>query len=530
VIEDLQDTPAESSGPAVSPGCVLVVDDDYGLRETTVEILAAADIEAEAAGSAAAALDRVGTLQPALALVDHRLPDATGIELARGLKERDPDLGVLIVTGYASLENAIAAVGHVDGYLTKPVPPIELLRVVRGGLDAARLRRENRELLEKLRRTNLLLEESVAGRTRELSDLLAMAEALAATTDLDDVVDSCLRSASEVTGARYAGLYLNEGAAGEQPDLRLRASTGVSLLPGRLERSSPTAIDDVIVDLTVGGHEVGVIVLGGATRRNPMFLATFAGAAAIAIQNAQRLGREREAVERLSELSRMKSTFLAAVSHELRTPLTAVIGFSDMLRNGLGTASQERQLEMTTHILAQGRRLGELIDDLLDASRVEFGGLRVQLGDVDVGAVVTRHADSLGRSPCPLVLRIADALPPAVADEARLEQVVANLVGNAIRHSPAGSPVEVRADAIDGHVRLVVADHGSGIPPELLPHLFEPFTRGKASAGGRSDGLGLGLYISRGLVEAMDGTIAVHSRPGEGSEFCVRLRLAGQPR
>jgi two-component system, OmpR family, phosphate regulon sensor histidine kinase PhoR len=516
VIEELDDALVASPRPVDAPGGVLVVDDDYAMRETTVEILAAADIRAEAVGSAADALDRVGTLQPELALVDHRLPDANGIDLGRALKDRDADLGVVVVTGYASLENAIAAVGHVDGYLTKPVPPVELLRVVRAGLDGARLRRENRELLGQLRRTNLLLEESVEGRTRELSDLLAMAEALAATTDLDEVVDSCLRSASEVTGARYAGLYLNEGAAGEDPDLRLRASTGASLLPDRLERSPLTAIDDVIVDLTVGGHEVGVIVLGVATRRNPMFLATLAGSAAIAIQNAQRLTRERE-------LSRMKSTFLAAVSHELRTPLTAVIGFADMLRNGLGSASQERQGEMTTHILQQSRRLGELIDDLLDASRVEFGGLRVKLDDVDVGAVVARHADSLGRSPCPVVLRVAAGLPRAVADEARLEQVVANLVGNAIRHSPAGSPVEVRADAVDGQVRLVVADHGSGIAPELLPQLFEPFTRGKAGAGGRSDGLGLGLYIARGLVEAMGGTIAVRSRAGGGSEFTVLL-------
>jgi signal transduction histidine kinase/FixJ family two-component response regulator len=526
VIEELDHTLVAPPRPGDAQGGVLVVDDDDAMRETTVEILAAADIEAEAVGSAADALDRLGTLQPALALVDHRLPDAEGIELGRALKQRDADLGVLIVTGYASLENAIAAVGHVDGYLTKPVPPVELLRVVRVGLDGARLRRENRELLAQLKRTNLLLEESVEGRTRELSDLLAMAEALAATTDLDQVVDSCLRSASEVTGARYAGLYLNEGAAGEHPDLRLRASTGASLLPDRLERSPVTAIDDVIVDLTVGGHEVGVIVLGVATRRNPMFLATLAGSAAIAIQNAQRLSREREAVERLSELSRMKSTFLAAVSHELRTPLTAVIGFSDMLRAGLGTASPERQLEMTTHILEQSHRLRELIDDLLDASRVEFGGLRVELGPVDVGAVAARHADSLGRSPCPIVLRIPDGLPPAVADEARLEQVIANLVANAVRHSPAGTPVEVRADAIDGQLRLVVADLGSGIAPELLPQLFEPFTRGAAVIRGRADGLGLGLYISRGLVEAMGGTIAVRSVPGEGSEFTVRLRQA----
>src|SRR6201999_1005762 len=157
--------------------------------------------------------------------------------------------------------------------------------------------------------------------------------------------------------------------------------------------------------------------------------------------NAQRLGLEREAVERLSELSRMKSTFLATVSHELRTPLTAVVVFSDMLRAGNRRLTPERQLEMATRIFEQSTRLAVMIDDLLDASRVEFGGLRVKLDTVDMGAVANRVVGSLAGSPCPIVVRIPDGLPPAVADPARLEQVVVNLVTNAVKHSPPGSPV-----------------------------------------------------------------------------------------
>ena len=515
------------AGSLNAAGSVLVVDDDEGMRETLVEILSANGIEAEGVGSAAAALAAVQALDPAVALVDHRLPDANGIELASSLKDRDAELTVLLVTGYASLDNAIAAVGHVDGYLTKPVPPDELLRIVRAGLDGTRLRRENRSLLEELTRANHLLEESVAERTRELSGLLTMAEALAGSTDLDEVIAACMRSAGDVTGASYAGLYLRED--GSSSELRLRASTGGAPLPGRIDRAASTSMDEATLALTVGGHEVGAIVLGAARRRNPMFLATLAGSAAIAIQNAQRLGREREAVERLSELSRMKSTFLAAVSHELRTPLTSVIGFSELLRTRLETMSPERQVEIADHIVDQGQRLDGLINDLLDASRIEFGGLRVRLGAVELGAVAARVAHSLGELPCPIVLRMPPDLPAAAADAARLEQVVVNLVTNAVKHSPPGSPVELRGDAHGEQVRLTVADVGSGIEPELLTRLFEPFTRAEAEESGRTDGLGLGLYISRGLVEAMGGTIDVRSRPGDGSEFVVRLRRAHSP-
>src|SRR5207247_3253536 len=114
------------------------------MRETLVEILAAAGIDAEGAASAAAAAEMQQQLAPAVALVDQRLPDANGVELGALLKHRDTDLAVLLVTGYASLDNAIAAVWELDGFLTKPVPPAELVRVVRAALDTTRLRSENR--------------------------------------------------------------------------------------------------------------------------------------------------------------------------------------------------------------------------------------------------------------------------------------------------------------------------------------------------------------------------------------------------
>jgi signal transduction histidine kinase len=489
---------------------VLVVDDDDAMRDTVVEILGAAGIAAEGVSSAADAQARLARDRPGVVLVDQRLPDATGIELGASLKEADQDVTVVLVTGYASLENAIAAVGELDGFLTKPVPPPDLLRVVGAGLERARLRRQNRDLMERL-------SSSVSERTAELSGLLRLADALAEATEVDEVARACVRIARDVTGARAAALYLDDEHGGAS---RLCAQAGATPLPASLDEAAGEAIT-----LTAGGRRIGSLVLDGAEKAQPMFLTTFAGATAVAIQNAQRLRLEREAVERLSELSRMKSTLLATVSHELRTPLTTVIGFADLLGREFETASREEQREMLDLIIEQGKQLRVLIEDLVDASRVEFGTLRVADAEVDVRAVVGRVARSRADAPNPLAIDLPADAPAVRADGSRLQQVLANLVDNAMKHSPAGSPVDIAVRPEGERVSITVADHGAGIEPAFLPNIFEPFSQQERGAA-RGTGLGLGLYIVRGLVEAMGGTIEARSTLGEGAQFVVRLRAA----
>ncbi len=154
----------------VGTTAVYIVDDDPDMRQTIVDILAVAGIPAEGFGTGAAALAPHGPDRPDLAVVDQRLPDTTGIDLAASLKAADPDLAVILLTGYVSADNAIAAVGQVDDYLTKPVPPEDLIRNVRAAIDRTRLRRENRRLVTRLQELNSSLEATVAQRTRELED------------------------------------------------------------------------------------------------------------------------------------------------------------------------------------------------------------------------------------------------------------------------------------------------------------------------------------------------------------------------
>jgi signal transduction histidine kinase len=149
---------------------VYVIDDDTGMRETVAEILALAGVSAQGFGSGKAVQAAPQSARPDLALVDQRLPDTTGLDLAADLKSTDPDLSVVLLTGYVSADNAIAAVGLVDEYLTKPVPPEVLVRNVMAGIDRTRLRRENRHLVARLQEMNSSLEATVAERTRELED------------------------------------------------------------------------------------------------------------------------------------------------------------------------------------------------------------------------------------------------------------------------------------------------------------------------------------------------------------------------
>jgi signal transduction histidine kinase len=339
-----------------------------------------------------------------------------------------------------------------------------------------------------------------------------------------------------VTDALYAGLYLaeNETTSG----LSLRARTPGSSLPERLDcvprnladRRDAGAPDGGerfgdAVPLTAGGDDVGALVFGGATRRRPMFLSTLAASTAVAIQNAQRLERERRTVAQLSELSRMKSTFLATVSHELRTPLAAVLGLAELLARPESGMSPERRAQMTSQILEQAQLLSAMIEDLLDATRVEFGGLRVRQERIDVARVAERVHDTFHARGHPLQTRIGLDVPAAVGDEARLGQVLTNLAGNAFKHTRPGTAVELEVRADGDTVHVAVVDHGGGIDPEFLARIFQPFTQESATSA-RQEGLGLGLYIVHGLVEAMGGTVEASSALGEGSRFTVRLPRA----
>jgi signal transduction histidine kinase/CheY-like chemotaxis protein len=240
-------------------------------------------------------------------------------------------------------------------------------------------------------------------------------------------------------------------------------------------------------------------------------------------ETAQRARLEAEAA------NRSKDDFLSTVSHELRTPLTAVLGWASMLRKGLpDPARASRAIEA---IFNNAERQARLIDELLDVSRIVGGRAVLELRDIDLrdslrGAVeaIMPLAESKGLE----VALGAHPTVPVTADPRRLEQVFLNLLSNAVKFTPPAGRVSIDAEVAGQLVQVRVSDTGSGIDPDFLPHVFERFRQAEGDTARRVDGLGLGLFIARQLVEAQGGTIRAESAgTGAGASFIVSLPVAG---
>jgi signal transduction histidine kinase len=228
----------------------------------------------------------------------------------------------------------------------------------------------------------------------------------------------------------------------------------------------------------------------------------------------------------------MKSEFVSAVSHELRTPLTSIYGFAEtLLRQDVLFGEEERQTFLR-YIASESERLTHIVDALLNVARLDTGDLQVSVAPVDVGALVGEvvaavqegEGTSGGHS---FVVDVPAEGIAAVADSEKLRQILAALVENAVRYSPAGGTVTVAARRKADKVALEVADEGIGIPAAEQERIFRKFYRAEASTrDGGGGGTGLGLFIAQGLVEAMGGRIEVQSVEGEGSTFSFELPLA----
>jgi signal transduction histidine kinase len=228
--------------------------------------------------------------------------------------------------------------------------------------------------------------------------------------------------------------------------------------------------------------------------------------------------------ERLVELDRLKDEFVSSVSHELRTPLTSICGYAELL---LEDVKEEQTRGYVKIVERNAGRLLELVNDLLFAASLQAGGLELRRGPIDLRALVEETVASAARqaesAEVELRVRAEDGLPAIDGDGARLSQVVTNFVSNAIKFTPAGGRVDIAVCRQNGHVLLEVSDTGIGIPEEELGHLFERFFRAQTALERHIPGTGLGLYISKAIVDAHGGRVAVRSVVGKGTTFALEL-------
>ncbi|MBA2502021.1 MAG: response regulator, partial [Pyrinomonadaceae bacterium] len=232
--------------------------------------------------------------------------------------------------------------------------------------------------------------------------------------------------------------------------------------------------------------------------------------------------------QRVEETNRLKDEFLATVSHELRTPLTAIIGWSSLLRSGkLDETNSANALET---IERNGKAQSQLIEDLMDVSRVITGKMRLDVHPVELIPIVEAAVDAVSLAAEAKEIRLQTLLDPAAGpisgDPARLQQIIWNLLSNAIKFTPKRGRVQLRLERVNSHIEIVVSDTGQGVSPEFLPFVFDRFRQADGATTRAHGGLGLGLAIVRHLVELHGGTVRVDSPgDGQGATFTVSLPL-----
>jgi PAS domain S-box-containing protein len=234
---------------------------------------------------------------------------------------------------------------------------------------------------------------------------------------------------------------------------------------------------------------------------------------------------EQKARKDAEAANRAKDEFLATVSHELRTPLNAILGWARILRGGrLDEAGVTRALETVER---NARAQAQLIEDLLDVSRIISGKLRLDVRPLELASVIEAAIETTRPAAEAKSIRVVTVLDPQASpvtgDADRLQQIIWNLWSNAIKFTPNGGRVLIRLERVNSHVEIIVSDTGVGISPEFLPHVFDRFRQADGSITRSYGGLGLGLAIVRHLVELHGGTVSADGRPGEGATFSVQL-------
>jgi signal transduction histidine kinase len=322
-----------------------------------------------------------------------------------------------------------------------------------------------------------------------------------------------------------------------QLEATLQSVEGRPRLPAAAD-GSPAPSLDIAAQRVVDSrrHRANAAVTRTVAVTAVAFVLAFAITGLAVLRTEREMDRRSDAEQKAVEardvaerMSRAKSDFLTHVSHELRTPLNSVIGFSNVLLRRSDAASGAQDLVYLERIRDNGTHLLNLIDDLLDLSRIEAGKQRLELGPVSLDRLIAETTSQMeGRlvgKAAVLRVQVPPGVAPLLTDERKLKQVLINLIGNAVKFTDSGSVtvrVEVDPETAEA-VRIDVADTGIGIPASRLTDIFEPFEQADASIARRHEGTGLGLAIARSFCDLMAYRLSVESTVGVGSTFSIHI-------
>ncbi len=483
-------------------GVILNINGDAAARGAVSRILRGDGFEVHEAATGAEALAHARALTPSLIVLDVPLPDAADVDVRRRLKDTPDGEEVPLLQTSAPLaageDDAEDVEPHADGYLTRPVEPLELLATVRALLRASAAERDLR---------------GAEAEWRQTFDGMAEGVALASPEGVVTRANEAMR--------QFVGNAVLDGMRLDALLGRLADGNGAALL-NRVRRRGRRASKvvhaggrwlDVSLQPIAAGHEA------------PGRLLTV-----VSDVTAQRtlVEQERRRTKELADENTSKDRFLAMLAHELRNPLNA-IATANALSGRI--AADDRQRDIHDTIARHTGHLTRLVDDLLEVSRLTRGRLQLQLQHLDL-AQTLRHAidttralvDARGHR---LRVRLPDEAVPVRADALRLEQVFVNVIDNAVKYSEPGSAIAITCTVEGEHATVRVQDRGLGIEPQHLEAIFEPFVQIDASLARTLGGVGVGLSLARGLVDQHGGSIRAESAGiGHGTAIIVTLPVA----
>lgn len=489
---------------------ILVVDDNPGTRYSTSRILQSAGWTVEEAATGTEAITKADE-RIDMVVLDINLPDIDGFTVCRMLRDRESTARVPILhlsASFVTSESKVTGLdAGADGYLTHPVEPPVLIATVRSFL---RTRQVEIELRRSEARFKAVFENALTGVSLLDEDLVYV--------DVNPTMCALLgvdrqyiigRKLEELVAAENRGA-VQEIIRSVREELAWRGDLPLTRADGH----------SVYLEWHVSKHADPNLRLAIVSDISKRLQYESEREALLLSERAARSDAERA--------NRLKDEFLATLSHELRTPLNAIVGWSQVLRMAkLPAAHMEEGLEA---IERNSRAQAQMIEDLLDISRITSGKLRLDMERIDLVPVIEAALSAVQHTASEKSIHVRRSLQrdcgQIPGDASRIQQILWNLVNNAVKFTPNGGSIDVHLKRIDPYVEIRVADSGVGIEPELLPKIFERFQQGDSSSTRQYGGLGLGLAIVRQLVDLHGGLVTVESKGvGQGATFIVKLPI-----
>lgn len=527
---------------------ILIADDEPQILTLCTAIIQREGYEVVGVPNGLAAIEAAQKDHFELFLTDIIMPGMRGLEASQAIRELQPDLVCVLMTAYGTMDLAIQALQlGVSEFVVKPFQPDELTSAVNRALEKERLRREN-------------------ARLTALLPLFELNKTLMTTVEVDGLARKVLQISYDELGADLGILMLLQadqelyveatigadeaqipsGAVG----LLLRCARQVLQAGEKVLVESPEHPDPslsalmcqlnaqslLLCPLLAMEKPIGVLALArsaGSTQfalSDIEMLSVFCGQVAIAFDNASLFEQTQRTYQELKQLDHLKSEFINVAAHELRTPLSVLMGHAELLSGKLVDDDAQRQMQI---ILRNAARLRDLVEDLLNMRHLQMGEDRVELIEFSVADIVLEALEDL--SPLARAKRIRlssdlpDRLSPVYSDRQKVRVALSNLLRNALKFTPPGGRIGVEVRDRGTEIWLTVWDTGIGIDSQEFERIFLPFCQAEPSLTRKHEGMGLGLSITKGMIELCGGRIWVESEPGQGSRFTFTVPKEGPP-